>query len=353
MGWSFRKRVTLLPGVRINFGKSGTSWSLGPRGSSVSVGKRGIFLNSSIPGTGLYRRDKIANNDSNGCFSTLVGCLYAVIWCGLIALTGLVAYKAYKSDWERNEIVILVCVILLDVCVYFVPRLIEYLIERHREKQAEVIGDEKPEKTDKQKTNKPKPPKQPIVQPTVEKPRAKTDPKPVIIPKEETPLERLQRKLGPVFIKMALGVVETQICTKKYLSARYHLSQSDMNLYLDWMEQCGIIALQPNGRYTILITRQEEAMTRLESLVSSENHLQLSLNNLDPLFSDVAHFVVAKQEASVSRVQSAFEIGYNRAGKLFEQLELAEIVSADRGSVGRAVLIPDLDELENHLSKFQ
>lgn len=55
----FRKSVKICKGVRINFSKSGISTTVGGRGMSVSLGGRGTYLNTSIPGTGIYNRTKI------------------------------------------------------------------------------------------------------------------------------------------------------------------------------------------------------------------------------------------------------------------------------------------------------
>lgn len=64
MGLRFRRSVKLAPGIRMNFSGSGVSWTLGPRGASVSIGKRGTYLNSSIPGTGFYARERIGGSGS-------------------------------------------------------------------------------------------------------------------------------------------------------------------------------------------------------------------------------------------------------------------------------------------------
>ena len=75
----------------------------------------------------------------------------------------------------------------------------------------------------------------------------------------------------------------------------------------------------------------------------------VDMKRLDPMFADVARYVVSKQEGSTSRLQRAFEIGYNRAGKLSDQLEAAGIVGPNKGPKGRDVLITDLDQLEKLL----
>lgn len=59
MGFRFRRSVTLCPGVRMNFGLNGMSWSLGPRGASINVGPRGTYLNASLPGTGISYRERL------------------------------------------------------------------------------------------------------------------------------------------------------------------------------------------------------------------------------------------------------------------------------------------------------
>lgn len=61
----YRKRISLGKGAHINLSKSGVSFSAGVKGLSTSVGKKGVYLNTSIPGTGLYSRTKIAGGSSS------------------------------------------------------------------------------------------------------------------------------------------------------------------------------------------------------------------------------------------------------------------------------------------------
>jgi len=58
VGFRFQKRISILPGVRINLSKSGASASVGPRGADVNIGKDGVTANAGIPGTGLSYRQK-------------------------------------------------------------------------------------------------------------------------------------------------------------------------------------------------------------------------------------------------------------------------------------------------------
>lgn len=53
MGFRFRRSVRLIPGVRLNFGKRGTSVSIGGAGSTVNVSERGVRTTVGLPGTGM------------------------------------------------------------------------------------------------------------------------------------------------------------------------------------------------------------------------------------------------------------------------------------------------------------
>jgi hypothetical protein len=58
-GLRFQKRLSVLPGVRVNLSKSGASTSIGPRGADVNIGRDGVTTNAGIPGTGLSYRQKV------------------------------------------------------------------------------------------------------------------------------------------------------------------------------------------------------------------------------------------------------------------------------------------------------
>ena len=69
------------------------------------------------------------------------------------------------------------------------------------------------------------------------------------------------------------------------------------------------------------------------------------LGSLDQLFEEAARLVVTSQQGSTSMLQRRFEIGYNRAGRLMDQLEKAGVVGAAHGSKPREVLITDDTQL--------
>ncbi len=78
----------------------------------------------------------------------------------------------------------------------------------------------------------------------------------------------------------------------------------------------------------------------------------VDLGDKDAMFEDVARFVVQHQQGSTSAIQRRFSIGYNRAGKITDQLEAAGIVGPAAGSKPREVLIVDMMSLEHLLNNI-
>lgn len=62
MAWNFRRRKKIAPGVYINMSKKGISTTVGPKGASITFGPNGTYMNTSIPGTGMYNRRRIGGN---------------------------------------------------------------------------------------------------------------------------------------------------------------------------------------------------------------------------------------------------------------------------------------------------
>ena len=75
----------------------------------------------------------------------------------------------------------------------------------------------------------------------------------------------------------------------------------------------------------------------------------VDLKNRDELFDDAARIVVLNQTGSTSAIQRKFAIGYNRAGRIMDQLEAAGVVGPNEGSKARQVLIQDEYTLEQLL----
>ena len=80
---------------------------------------------------------------------------------------------------------------------------------------------------------------------------------------------------------------------------------------------------------------------------------KMDAGKLDSLFEEAAQLVVSRQQGSTSTIQRQFAIGYNRAGRIMDQLEQAGIVGAAQGSKPRQVLVTDLIDLETRLQNMK
>ncbi len=77
---------------------------------------------------------------------------------------------------------------------------------------------------------------------------------------------------------------------------------------------------------------------------------EISINERDSMFNEAARVIVTNQQGSASLLQRKLKLGYNRAGRLIDQMEDAGIVGPFEGSKPRQVLISDLNSLESLLS---
>ncbi len=80
---------------------------------------------------------------------------------------------------------------------------------------------------------------------------------------------------------------------------------------------------------------------------------EVDLSERDALFADAARVIVMHQQGSTSLIQRKLKLGYNRAGRLIDQLEAAGIVGTFEGSKAREVLIPDEYALEQLLNELE
>ena len=83
---------------------------------------------------------------------------------------------------------------------------------------------------------------------------------------------------------------------------------------------------------------------------SDSSALDIDLSDRDVLFNEAAKLIVAHQQGSTSLIQRKLKLGYNRAGRLIDQLEAAGIVGPFEGSKAREVLVPDEYSLEQLLN---
>ena len=80
--------------------------------------------------------------------------------------------------------------------------------------------------------------------------------------------------------------------------------------------------------------------------------MEIDLSDRDALFDEAARLIVLHQQGSTSLIQRKLKLGYNRAGRIVDQLEAAGVVGPFEGSKAREVLIQDEVSLERLLSSL-
>ena len=85
----------------------------------------------------------------------------------------------------------------------------------------------------------------------------------------------------------------------------------------------------------------------------NDGSISVEQSKLDPLFEEAARHVILTQQGSTSMIQRRFSIGYNRAGRLMDQLEKAGVVGQAQGSRPRDVLIADENSLMNLIAQMR
>ncbi len=87
--------------------------------------------------------------------------------------------------------------------------------------------------------------------------------------------------------------------------------------------------------------------------VSSDGGMAVESSKLDPLFEEAARAIILTQQGSTSMIQRRFSIGYNRAGRLMDQLEKAGVVGQAQGSKPREVLVTDENSLTSLMATLR
>lgn len=120
--------------------------------------------------------------------------------------------------------------------------------------------------------------------------------------------------------------------------------------------QCAFIDTPELDKITDFIGSQQSYPTAfiLPEYVgeSTEEPGEVNFSKKDELFEEAAKLVVRHQQGSTSLIQRKFSIGYNRAGRIIDQLEAANIVGPFEGSKARQVLFADEFSLEQYLNEF-
>lgn len=123
--------------------------------------------------------------------------------------------------------------------------------------------------------------------------------------------------------------------------------------------QCAFVDTPEVERISNFISTQQGYLSPyilpevLDADGDSSNSTPLDMGSVDPMFEEAARLIVAHQQGSTSLIQRKFSIGYNRAGRLMDQLEKAGIVGPTKGAKPRDVLCVDDQDLEMKLNNFR
>ena len=164
-----------------------------------------------------------------------------------------------------------------------------------------------------------------------------------------------------IAFKVSAGIDSKTILDRT--GAQQLVGRGDM-LYLNGSEpvrvQCAFVDTPEVERINNYISQQQGYLTAFElpepdmgDEDGGSESRDVDMQHLDPMFEDAARLIVREQSGSTSLIQRKFAIGYNRAGRLMDQLEKAGIVGAAHGSKPREVLIMDETSLDNLLAQWR
>ena len=141
MAWNYRKRIKIAPGIHLNLSKGGVSTSVGPKGAKITFGKNGTYMNTSIPGTGLYSRQKIGGGTGSSSFvnknsnNTGFGCLNLAISIICIFIGIIICV------FTKQTILIIIGLSLFFVGIVFLCTAINVLTSKKEERIVESLSD--------------------------------------------------------------------------------------------------------------------------------------------------------------------------------------------------------------------
>ena len=426
MAWTWRKRKTLIPGVRLNFGKKGISTSIGPRGASLTFGPNGTYLNTSIPGTGLYNRQKIGGKntsnqmttDKTGCKDIFLKILSFILWF-IVIIFILAAF--FSKTWLGCVFVGVLILTHVIVALIAKNKVSQPIIENTNQvADPHQITEEYFNQVTKAAEDLYADYEKVLTLPNIE---SLVDAMGVKFVMNGTPMTNVKDKVRLLFwvdvtlcytglghlidlsSKEGLGLFYFIALTKGCAPKRPYdnfaivraVYQSDaenilkgIKAYVDIAPTIAEVFLMSrllssndtelHRKFLVDIYRFASITAKADNTVTDEeaewlsNIMKLQGNGnqefvpqeaedepddapivvpqiprLDPLFAEAARWIVQNQDGATSSIQRQFEIGYNRAGKLSDQLEAAGIVGPNRGAAGREVLIKDKKQLERLL----
>lgn len=415
MGWRFRKYIKIAPGVKLNISKSGVSTTFGGKGASINVGKNGAYLNTSIPGTGLYNRQKISmgeksyrtssmynyqesNNDSYFKIGNNWGCVFR--WLGLIFLICLIIIlgKILLGSFEFTEDnIIILALLTISVLLIFMKPIMDFfksLFHSHEE----PIDDASKEDQNNTNTNDGKKKdcqaasstddETESVEDSIQKVNLTKDYK-IVIP-----------NIDPLFEVAAQIIFEAQTGSTSLIQRKLSCGYYQAGHLMDQLEMAGIVGPAKGSKPREVLIHDEKELKRILIGVmehSKKTNLEKQNNSkqnapgsyvvkftsesdgnvyansesksykrtpklvvrsipnvgfVDPLLESAAVYIVEKRECNSMDIQRLFTIGYNRTARIIDQLEVLRIVKRKTNN-NYEVVVKDIDSLDKLFESLQ
>ena len=144
------------------------------------------------------------------------------------------------------------------------------------------------------------------------------------------------------FFELHLLTEKTMVVLEKILLAELIASYDNASLIIDESSKESLLELIEAKKFLSL----SDFLHGVD--VNRINDLNQDLFERDTLFEDAARLVVQHQCGSTSLLQRKMKLGYNRAGRLMDQLEVSGIVGPSKGSASRDVLVKNEAVLQNY-----
>ena len=375
MGWRFRKYINVLPGIRINVSKSGLSTTIGPKGANINIGSNGAYLNTGIPGTGLYNRQKILNNipprnpsnsdhirnlSSNNMLSnknkskknSYIMAFFAMLALGGIVIVGFpfLELPNILIPFNTQIYIVLSSTPFIIALVFFDKYRKCFVVQPKEEstdnqKETESVNEEtKEDSVDllEQVSGS--------LRDSKHNTSSSLQSHEISLTKQEEITKQSICDTDPLLENCANFIVASQNISPTIIENHYGINYYRTLRILDQLQTIGVIApVTDEKTLTVLVKNEEELKEILFKNIKGHGSIIESIDNVgdkDWMFEECAKLVVSSQQGSTSMLQRNFSIGYNRAGKIMDQLHKAGIVGVQVGAKPREVLIRNLNILD-------
>lgn len=341
MGLRFRKRVKIAPGVYLNMSKSGVSTTLkAGKGLSVNMGKDGTYLNTGIPGTGVYSREKISGNKQTNVMTNNKGNDNSGCWFGLWGLLSLVSLGAFIVGWfaEMDEVTAVGAggFILFGVFAYISNAIgkkrtrksfEEKTVENISKKMSQSLMSETDANTTSREVHEPQ-----MEALSNRQKMAGVRPRPIVtkenveklLAPREKPKVFVPDDYDPLFSKAMQLVVDENTASMAFLQRKLQIGATRAGKIMEELEQSRVVGGQNGNRpRKVLIQEPTDA-----DLIA------------------VARYVISSNIVLDSLIQGVLNMGYERVRKSLVILEKAGIVSAPNQFNHRSVLVYNEKEFQ-------